>query len=47
MMPREECVCDNVRVKRQCLHSSSMLENQLLLVDEIMKDRAQQATGPS
>ena len=37
MLPADEGVWDNVRVKRQSLHLSSVLANQLLLVDEIMR----------
>jgi T-complex protein 1 subunit zeta len=37
MLPAEEGVWDNVRVKRQCLHLSTVLANQLLLVDEVMR----------
>jgi len=42
MIPSEEGVWDNVRVKRQCLHLSTVLANQLLLVDEIMRAGRQQ-----
>jgi len=37
MIPADEGVWDNVRVKRQCLHLSTVLANQLLLVDEVMR----------
>ena len=37
MLPAEEGVWDNVRVKRQSLHLSTVLANQLLLVDEVMR----------
>jgi len=37
MVPADEGVWDNVRVKRQCLHLSTVLANQLLLVDEVMR----------
>ncbi|KAL9187316.1 hypothetical protein ACHAXT_001419 [Thalassiosira profunda] len=37
MVPADEGVWDNVRVKRQCLHLSTVLASQLLLVDEVMK----------
>mmetsp|Transcript_12521 Transcript_12521/g.15422 ORF Transcript_12521/g.15422 Transcript_12521/m.15422 type:complete len:563 (-) Transcript_12521:44-1732(-) len=37
MIPADEGIWDNVRVKRQCLYLSTVLANQLLLVDEVMK----------
>lgn len=37
MIPADEGVWDNVRVKRQCLHLSTVLACQLLLVDEVMR----------
>jgi T-complex protein 1 subunit zeta len=37
MLPAEEGVWDNVRVKRQSLHLCTVLANQLLLVDEVMR----------
>ena len=37
MIPADEGVYDNVRVKRQCLHLSTVLASQLLLVDEVMR----------
>ena len=37
MIPADEGVWDNVRVKRQCLHLSTVLASQLLLVDEVMR----------
>jgi T-complex protein 1 subunit zeta len=37
MLPAEEGVWDNVRVKRQSLYLSTVLANQLLLVDEVMR----------
>jgi T-complex protein 1 subunit zeta len=37
MLPALEGVWDNVRVKRQSLHLSTVLANQLLLVDEVMR----------
>merc|ERR1712183_1098554 len=37
MIPADEGVWDNVRVKRQCLYLSTVLANQLMLVDEVMK----------
>lgn len=37
MIPADEGIWDNVRVKRQCLHLATVLANQLLLVDEVMR----------
>lgn len=37
MLPELEGVWDNVRVKRQSLYLSTVLANQLLLVDEVMR----------
>ena len=37
MLPVIEGVYDNVRVKRQSLHLATVLANQLLLVDEVMR----------
>lgn len=37
MLPATEGVYDNVRVKRQSLHLCTVLANQLLLVDEVMR----------
>jgi len=37
MNPADQGVWDNVRVKRQCLHLATVLSNQLLLVDEVMR----------
>lgn len=37
MLPIDEGVFDTVRVKRQALHLSTVLANQLLLVDEVMR----------
>jgi T-complex protein 1 subunit zeta len=37
MLPVMEGVWDNVRVKRQSLYLSTVLANQLLLVDEVMR----------
>jgi len=38
MIPANEGIWDNVRVKRQCLYLATVcLANQLLLVDEVMK----------
>lgn len=37
MLPAEEGVWDNVRVKRQSLYLATVLSSQLLLVDEVMR----------
>jgi len=37
MLPAEEGVWDNVRVKRQSLYLATVLASQLLLVDEVMR----------
>jgi len=37
MVPENEGIWDNIRVKRQCLHLATVLANQLLLVDEVMR----------
>lgn len=37
MLPADEGVWDNVRVKRQSLYLSTVLASQLLLVDEVMR----------
>jgi T-complex protein 1 subunit zeta len=37
MIPADEGVFDNVRVKRQSLYLATILATQLLLVDEVMK----------
>lgn len=44
MISAVEGIWDNVRVKRQCLHLATVLANQLLLVDEVM--RAGRQTKP-
>jgi len=46
MIPMDEGVWDNVRVKRQCLYLSTVLANQLLLVDEVMKAGKQMGKKP-
>ena len=46
MLPAEEGVWDNVRVKRQSLHLSTVLANQLLLVDEVMRAGKQMGKQP-
>jgi T-complex protein 1 subunit zeta len=50
MLPEVEGVFDNVRVKRQSLHLCTVLANQLLLVDEVMragKQMGKNAPDPS
>lgn len=37
ILPCDEGIWDNVRVKRQCLYLSTVLASQLLLVDEVMR----------
>lgn len=37
MLPQDEGVWDNIRVKRQSLYLSTVLASQLLLVDEVMR----------
>jgi len=46
MIPADEGVWDNVRVKRQCLYLSTVLANQLLLVDEVMRAGKQMGRAP-
>ncbi len=46
MIPGDEGVWDNVRVKRQCLHLSTVLATQLLLVDEVMRAGKQMGRAP-
>jgi len=46
MIPADEGVWDNVRVKRQCLYLSTVLANQLLLVDEVMRAGKQMGKRP-
>lgn len=47
MIPADEGIWDNVRVKRQCLYLSTVLANQLLLVDEVMKAGKQMGRNPA
>lgn len=37
MLPAQEGIFDNFRVKRQSIHLSTVLATQLLLVDEVMR----------
>jgi T-complex protein 1 subunit zeta len=46
MVPEQEGIYDNVRVKRQSLYLSTVLANQLLLVDEVMKAGKQMGKQP-
>mmetsp|Transcript_37396 Transcript_37396/g.48107 ORF Transcript_37396/g.48107 Transcript_37396/m.48107 type:complete len:539 (-) Transcript_37396:255-1871(-) len=46
MMPGQEGIWDNYRVKRQFLHLSTVLATQLLLVDEVMKAGKQMGKQP-
>jgi len=46
MSPADEGVWDTVRVKRQCLHLSTVLACQLLLVDEVMRAGKQMGRTP-
>jgi len=46
MIPEDEGIWDNVRVKRQSLYLSTVLANQLLLVDEVMKAGKQMGKRP-
>merc|ERR1711935_505130 len=46
IIPADEGIWDNVRVKRQCLYLSTVLSNQLLLVDEVMKAGKQMGRRP-
>lgn len=47
MIPADEGIWDNVRVKRQCLHLSTVLASQLLLVDEVMRAGKQMGKTPA
>ena len=47
MIPADEGIWDNVRVKRQCLYLATVLANQLLLVDEVMKAGKQMGRNPT
>lgn len=46
MLPALEGVWDNVRVKRQSLHLATVLANQLLLVDEVMRAGKRMGQAP-
>jgi len=45
IVPADEGIWDNVRVKRQCLYLATVLANQLLLVDEVMRAGKQGGGG--
>lgn len=45
ILPDQEGIWDNVRVKRQSLHLCTILANQLLLVDEVMRAGKQMGKG--
>ena len=47
MLPADEGIWDNVRVKRQSLYLSTVLASQLLLVDEVMRAGKQMGKQPS
>jgi T-complex protein 1 subunit zeta len=47
MIPSQLGVYDNVRVKRQSLHLATILANQLLLVDEVMRAGKRMGQAPS
>jgi T-complex protein 1 subunit zeta len=47
MLPGEEGGWDNVLVKRQSLYLSTVLANQLLLVDEVMRADKQMGKQPN
>jgi T-complex protein 1 subunit zeta len=46
MLPQDQGVWDNVRVKRQSLYLSTVLASQLLLVDEVMRAGKQMGKQP-
>lgn len=46
MLPQDEGIWDNVRVKRQSLYLSTVLASQLLLVDEVMRAGKQMGKQP-
>mmetsp|Transcript_22523 Transcript_22523/g.34037 ORF Transcript_22523/g.34037 Transcript_22523/m.34037 type:complete len:555 (-) Transcript_22523:41-1705(-) len=46
LLPTEEGIWDNVRVKRQSLYLSTVLATQLLLVDEVMRAGRQMNKAP-
>eukprot|EP00934_Nitzschia_sp_Nitz4_P000098 Nitzschia sp. Nitz4//scaffold95_size97785//23708//25430//NITZ4_004658-RA/size97785-processed-gene-0.5-mRNA-1//1//CDS//3329560445//98//frame0 len=47
MLPQDQGVWDNVRVKRQSLYLSTVLASQLLLVDEVMRAGKQMGKQPA
>ena len=46
MLPEDQGIWDNVRVKRQSLYLSTVLASQLLLVDEVMRAGKQMGKQP-
>lgn len=46
MLPGQEGIWDNYRVKRQFIHLATTLASQLLLVDEVMRAGKQMGGGP-
>jgi T-complex protein 1 subunit zeta len=46
ILPADEGIWDNVRVKRQSLYLSTVLASQLLLVDEVMRAGKQMGKQP-
>jgi T-complex protein 1 subunit zeta len=46
ILPSDEGIWDNVRVKRQSLYLSTVLASQLLLVDEVMRAGKQMGVKP-
>ena len=46
MLPQDQGIWDNVRVKRQSLYLSTVLASQLLLVDEVMRAGKQMGKQP-
>jgi T-complex protein 1 subunit zeta len=46
-LPAQEGIYDNVRVKRQSIYLSTVLANQLLLVDEVMRAGKQMGRNPN
>jgi T-complex protein 1 subunit zeta len=47
MLPQDQGIWDNVRVKRQSLYLSTVLASQLLLVDEVMRAGKQMGKQPA
>ena len=47
ILPEDQGIWDNVRVKRQSLYLSTVLASQLLLVDEVMRAGKQMGKQPA